>query len=109
MAHNHGNEYQIRIVREDGIEELSGWMNSTEQVAQTMLAVHRPQGKTYWLLVRNILCPNCSDREQIMEYPIMHIPSPRGIPHDSRYLQVVESRNRCALDFSASWDCSGCR
>ena len=41
MAHNHGNEYQIRIVREDGIEELSGWMNSTEQVAQAMLAVHR--------------------------------------------------------------------
>jgi len=28
MAHNHGNEYQIRIVREDGTEELSGWMNS---------------------------------------------------------------------------------
>ncbi len=102
MAHNHGNEYQARIVREDGIEELTGWMNSTEQVAQAMLAVHMPQGKTYWLLVRNILCPNCSDREQIMEYPIMHVPSPRYIPHDSRYLQVVESRNRCALKFSAS-------
>jgi len=102
MAHNHGNEYQIRIVREDGIEELSGWMNSTEQVAQAMLAVHRPQGKTYWLLVRHILCPNCSDREQILEYPIMHIPSSRYIPHDSRYLQVVESRNRYALGFSAS-------
>jgi hypothetical protein len=66
MAHNHGNEYQIRIVREDGIEELSGWMNSTEQVAQAMLAVHRPQGKTCWLLVRDILCPKCSDREQLM-------------------------------------------
>jgi hypothetical protein len=102
MAHNHGNEYQIRIVREDGIKELSGWMNSTEQVIQTMLAVHRPQGKSYWLMVRNILCPDCSDREQIMECPIMHAPSPRYIPHDSRYLQVAESRNRCTLDFSAS-------
>ena len=102
MAHNHGNEYQIRIVREDGIEELSGWMNSTEQIAQTMLAVYEPQGKTYWLLVRNILCPDCSDREQILEYPIMHVPSPRYVPHDSRYLQVVESRNRYALGFSAS-------
>jgi hypothetical protein len=102
MAHSHGNEYQIRVVREDGIEELIGWMNSTEQVAQAMLAVHRPQGITYWLLVRNILCPTCSDREQIMEYPIMHVPSSRYIPHDSRYLQIVESRNRCALDFSAS-------
>jgi hypothetical protein len=96
MAHNHGNEYQIRIIREDGIEELSGWMNSTEQVAQAMLAVQRLQGKSFWLLVRNILCPNCSDREQIWECPIMHIPSPRFIPHDSRYLQVVESRNQYA-------------
>ncbi len=102
MAHNRGNEYQIRIIREDGIEELSVWMNSTEQVAQAMLSVHRPQGKSYWLLVRNILCPNCSDSEQIMEYPILHIPSPRFIPHDSRYLQVVESRDRHALGFSAS-------
>ena len=82
MAHNHGNEYQIRIVREDGIEELSGWMNSTEQVAQAMLAVHRPQGKTYWLLVRNILCPNCSDREQIMEYP--HNECPVSTIHPTR-------------------------
>jgi hypothetical protein len=103
MAHNHGNEYQIRGIREDGIEELSGWMNSTEQVSQAMLVIHRPQGKTYWLLVRNILCPTCSGREPIMEYPIiMHVPSPRYIPHDSRYLQVVESRNRYALGFSVS-------
>ena len=93
MAHNHGNEYRIRIIQENGMEELSDWMNSTEQVAQAILSVHRPQGTTYWLLVRNILCPNCSDGEQIWEYPIMHVPSPRFIPHDSRYLQVVESRN----------------
>ena len=103
MAHNHGNEYQIRIVHEDGTEELSGLMNSTEQVAQAMLAVHRPQGKTYWLLVRNILCPNCSEREQIItEFPLTNIPSPRYMSHDSCYLQVVESRNRHALGFSAS-------
>jgi hypothetical protein len=102
MAHNHGKEYQIKIVREDGIEELSGWMNTTEQVAQTMLAVHGLQGKTYWLLVRNIVCPDCSDKEQIlMECPITNIPSPRYMPHDSGYLQVVESKDRYALDFSA--------
>jgi len=34
---NHGNEYQVKIVHEDGIEELSGWMNSQEQVIQAML------------------------------------------------------------------------
>ena len=101
MAHN-DNEYQIRIISEDGTVELSGWMNSTEQVAQAMAAVHRPQGNVYWLLERNILCSNCSDREQILEYPIMDVPSPRCTPHDSRYLQVVESRNPYALGFSAS-------
>jgi len=102
MAHNHGYEYQIRIVHANGIEELSGWMNSTKQVAQAMLAVGRPQGKTYWLLMRNALCPNCSDRGQILEYPIMDIPSSRFLPHDSHYLQVVASRSRYALGFSVS-------
>ena len=46
MAHNHGYEYQIRIVHEDGVEQLSRWMNDTEQVAQTMIAVHKPRGGT---------------------------------------------------------------
>ena len=102
MAHDHGYEYQIRIVREDGIEELSGWMNSTEQVAQAMLLVHKPQGRTCWLVVRNIICPDCSDREKISEYPIMDIPSSRGIPRDSHYLQVAESRNRYTVGFTVS-------
>ena len=95
MAHNHGNEYQIKIVHEDGTEELSGWMNSEEQVAQAMAAVHRPQGKTHWLRARNVVCPNCLDREQrIVECPLTHIPSPRLSPHDSRYLVAVGARNR---------------
>jgi len=34
MAHNHGNEYQVKIVHEDGTEELSGWVNSEEQHPQ---------------------------------------------------------------------------
>jgi hypothetical protein len=28
MEHNHGSEYQVKTVRRDGTEELSGWMNS---------------------------------------------------------------------------------
>jgi hypothetical protein len=99
MAHNHGYEYQIRIIREDGIEEMSGWMSSTDHVAQVIIAVQKPQGKTFWLLVRNIICPSCSDREQILEYPIMNVPSPRCIPQDSRYLQAVDLRNRSSLGF----------
>ena len=103
MAHNHGNEYQIKMVREDGTEELSGLLSSIEQVAQAMTAVDRPQGKTYWLLVRNLLCPDCSDKEQlVMECPITNIESPRYMPYDSGYPKTVESSNRYALGFSAS-------
>jgi hypothetical protein len=40
MAHDHRNEYQVEIVCENGTEELSAWMNSEEQVAQEMAAVH---------------------------------------------------------------------
>lgn len=95
MAHNHGSEYRVRIVHEDGTEEVSEWMNSAEQVAQAMAAGHRPQGKAYWLLQRNVLCPNCLDRERIvMEYPLTYSPSPRCSPHDSRYLLAVGSRDQ---------------
>ena len=72
MAHNHGNEYQIRIVHENGTEELCGWMNSEARFAQAMAAVHRAQGNVYWLRERNVLCPDCFDKEQqiIMECPL---------------------------------------
>jgi len=108
MAHNHGNEYQVKIVHADGTEELSEWMNSQEQVAQqamaAMAAVHRRRGKAYWLRERNVLCPNCVDSEQrIVEYPLTDIPSPRFSPHDSRYLLAVGSIDRYALAFTASW------
>ena len=86
MAHdNHGNEYQVRIVQEDGTEELSGWMNSEDQLSQAMAEVHGAQGKAYWLRERNVLCPNWI----IVECPITDIPSPRYSPHDSYYLQAV--------------------
>ena len=98
MAHNHGNEYQVKIVHDDETEELSGWMNSEEQVAQVMAAVHRPRVKAYFLRERNVLCPNCLDREQsIVEYPLTDIPSPRFSPHDSRYLVAVGSKDRNAV------------
>ena len=95
MAHNHGNEYQVRIVHEDGTEELSGWMKSEEQVAPAMAAIHRPQGNAYWLRQRNVLCPDCPERDQgIWEYPLTGIPSSRYSPHDSGYLLAVGRRNR---------------
>ena len=89
MEHNHGSEYQVKTVRRDGTEKLSGWMNK-EQVALAMAAARRLQGKAYWLQERNVLCPNCLGREQrILEYALTDIPSPRFSPHDSRYLRAV--------------------
>ena len=103
LSHNHSNEYQVKIVHEDGTEELSAWMNSAEQVTQVMAAVHRPQGKGYWVRVRNVLGPNCLDREQrIVECPLADIPSSRCSPHDSRYLEAVGSRDRWTLGFTTS-------
>ena len=91
MAHNHGSEYQVRIVRGDGTEELSGWLNSAEQVAQAISAGPKPQGKAYWVRARTVLCTECPVREErIVECPLTGIPSPRYSPRDSRYL--VESR-----------------
>ena len=95
MAHNHGNEYQIRIVHVDGTEEVSGWMSSEEQLAQATASVHRARGKAFWIRERSVLCPDCFDSERvIVECPITDVPSPRYRPHDSRYLLAVGSRNR---------------
>ena len=96
MAHNHGNEYQVIIVHEDGAEELSGWMDSQEKLAQAMAAVHRARGKAYWLRERIVLCPDCGDQEQqiVVECPIAYTQSPRCRPHDTSYLVAVGSKNR---------------
>ena len=99
MAHNHGSEYQVRIVHADGTEELSGWLNSAEQVAQAITADCKPQGKAYWVRARNVLCADCPDKEQrIVECPVADIPSPRCSPHDSRYLMEVGSKSRYELE-----------
>jgi hypothetical protein len=90
MEHNHGIEYQVKTIRRDGTEKLSGWIRNKEQVAQAMVAASRPEDKAYWLHERNILCPNCPEREQrILEYPLTNIPSPRSSAHDSHYLRAV--------------------
>lgn len=95
MAHTHGNEYQVRIVHEDGTEELSGWMQSEEQVAPALAAIRRHHGTAYWLRVRLAPCPDCLERDQgIWEYPVTGIPSARYSPHDSEYLVAAACRNR---------------
>jgi hypothetical protein len=99
MAHNHGSEYQVRIIHGDGTEELSGWLNSAEQVAQAIAADPKPQGKAYWVRARNVVCTECPDREErIVECPLTNIPSPRYSPHDSRYMVEVGLKSRYELD-----------
>jgi hypothetical protein len=99
MAHNHGSQYQIRIVHGNGTEELCEWMNSEETLAQTMAAAHRAQGDVFWLRERNVLCPDCFEKEQqiMVECPITEISTPRYRPRDSYYLVAVGLRNRCEL------------
>jgi hypothetical protein len=98
MAHTHGKEYQVRIVHEDGTEELSGWMQREAQVAPALAAIHRPHGTAFWLRARNVLCPTCLERDQrIWEYPLTGIPSSRYRPHDSGYLLAVGYKNRAEV------------
>ena len=63
MTHEHGSEYQVRIVHEDDSEELSGWMNGQEEVAGAIARLRGSPAKAYWLQTRNILCLNCPHRE----------------------------------------------
>jgi hypothetical protein len=88
MAHDHGIEYQVKIVHTNGTEQLSGWMASEEQIPQVMASVHMSPGKSYWLQRRNVVCVNCPDREQrILEFPLTPVPSMRSHPHESRYIR----------------------
>ena len=69
MTHEHDSQYRVRIVRDDETEELSGWMNHQDKVAQTITGLHGSAADAYWLQVRNILCLNCQHRElTIVEY-----------------------------------------
>lgn len=98
MAHNHGNEYQLRVVHPDGTEELGGWMQGEAQVAPALAAIHRPPGTAYWLQARKVLCPDCRAKDQgVWECPLTGIASSRYRPHDSGYLQAAGRRDRSDL------------
>lgn len=103
MTHNHGSEYQVRIVQIDGAEELSEWLESAEQVAETIAADRKMQGTVYWVRARIVLCADCPDKEQRMvECPVTGVLSARCSPHDSAYLMEVGSKSRCEVE-AAPW------
>ena len=45
MTHEHGSEYQVRIVHEDETEELSGWMNGQRRSPKRSLGAVGRQPK----------------------------------------------------------------
>jgi len=51
MEHNHGNEYQIKVIHEDGTEVLSEWIEH-ENVEQTMATLRDSKARGYWLRER---------------------------------------------------------
>jgi len=103
MAHHHGIEYQIKVIHEDGTEELSEWIEQGN-VAYTMAALHKPQARSYWLRERDVtapLCPLCRDIETaVIEYPLTESLSPRSHPHDSSYLVLTGAKERYDLPAS---------
>jgi len=74
MTHDHGSEYQVRIVHKDETEELRGWMNRPEEVAQAITGLRGSLAKAHWLQIRDIFCFNCLDRKVTMvEFPLTPI------------------------------------
>jgi hypothetical protein len=91
-AHNHGREYQVKVIDEDGIELLSEWTDEGS-VARVMESLRKPQAKAYWLRERNITiaaCDCCGDQQAaVVEYPLTDCLSFRSRPHDSDYLAAA--------------------
>jgi hypothetical protein len=104
MAHSHGSEYQVKVIHEDGTEELSEWVDQGK-ITFTMAALRKPRITAYWLRERNVavpFCPLCLDREtEVNEYPVADSLSPRTHPHDSSYLVLMGAKDPHALPGSA--------
>jgi hypothetical protein len=81
MAHNHGAEFQVKVIHEDGTEAFSEWIEYGE-IAPTIAALRKPQARAYWLRERDVTiatCPLCRDREaSIAEFPLAGCLSSRG-------------------------------
>jgi hypothetical protein len=96
MAHDHGSEYQVRVIHQDGTEALSEWMEHG-RVAQAMACLQKPQAVGYWLRERNIIiaaCPHCRGIEgAVAEYPLSAALSSRSRPHDNNILPERETKS----------------
>lgn len=96
-AHDHGCEFQVKVIHEDGTEAPSEWIEHAK-VAQTMESFRKPHVRAYWLRERHVTvaaCPLCRDGETaIAECPLADCLSPRSHPHDSSFLVSTGSNIR---------------
>jgi hypothetical protein len=99
MAHEHGSEYQLKVILVDGKENLTEWL-SEEQLTAAMSVAQRRKGTTCWLRVRKVVCVQCAGSEQasISEFPVTQTGSSRNLPHDSKYLMAAGVRNRSQVN-----------
>jgi hypothetical protein len=96
IGHEHGSEYQLKFVLDNGEEDLTGWF--TQDELMQAMAEAMATGRVFWLQERNIVCLACTDREQqIFEYPVGNTETSRCRPHDSRYLVAARLRNRAEV------------
>jgi hypothetical protein len=97
MPHNHGIEYQIKAIHENGTEVLSEW-TEPGNVERTMNALRKPRARAYWLrerIVTDASCLLCRDKEAVVaEYPLMDCLSPRSHSHDSGYLVLTGAKDK---------------
>jgi hypothetical protein len=82
MAHNHGSNYQVKVIHEDGTELLSEWTDRGN-IAETLASLRKPQAKAYTLRERTVVGDN---EVTIVEYPLTDALSLRNDPRDSGYL-----------------------
>jgi len=103
MAHNHGSVYQVKVIHQDGTEELSEWLEWGD-VPYTLASLHKPQATAYWLRERNVtapFCPLCRDVETaVSEYPLTDHLSLRSHAHDSSYLVLMGAKDSRAVPAS---------
>ena len=96
MPHNHGIEYQIKVIHEDGTEVLSEWIELGD-IDQAVAALRKPEARAYRLRARGVTfgaCPLCRDKQTaIAEYPLTDCLSPRSHPLDSSYLVLTGSKD----------------
>ena len=98
MAHNHGSEYQIRIICGDGTEELSGWLKGEEQVARQSLRAtgQKPKLAGFWNETFSVPPARIGDRKS------WNIPLRTSRLHDTAHttpvIWCVGSKSRYELE-----------